>query len=70
MINQEKGNKMTGYLERITGIVLHTNKSVDISLNGKNFIITGGNGSGKTSFLKSALLTKNNVICIILYIVL
>ena len=32
----------------------HTNKSVDIPLDGKNLIITGGNGSGKTSFLRDA----------------
>jgi len=45
---------MAGYIERITGIIPHTNKSVDIPLNGKNLIITGGNGSGKTSFLRNA----------------
>jgi AAA15 family ATPase/GTPase len=43
-----------GYIERITGTIPHTNKAVDILLNGKNLIITGGNGSGKTSFLRSA----------------
>jgi predicted ATP-binding protein involved in virulence len=45
---------MAGYIERITGVIPHTNKSVDIPLNGKNLIITGGNGSGKTSFLRNA----------------
>jgi AAA15 family ATPase/GTPase len=45
---------MAGYIERITGTIPHTNKSVDIPLDGKNLIITGGNGSGKTSFLRSA----------------
>jgi predicted ATP-binding protein involved in virulence len=45
--------KMAGYIERITGIIPHTNKTVDIPLDGKNLIITGGNGSGKTSFLRS-----------------
>ena len=45
---------MTGYIERITGVIPHTNKSVDILLEGNNLIITGGNGSGKTSFLRSA----------------
>ncbi|MCL1992848.1 MAG: ATP-binding protein [Spirochaetes bacterium] len=44
---------MTGYIERITGLIPHTNKSVDIPLDGKNLIITGGNGSGKTSFLRA-----------------
>jgi len=43
---------MAGYIERITGIIPHTNKSVDIPLNGKSLIITGSNGSGKTSFLR------------------
>jgi predicted ATP-binding protein involved in virulence len=45
---------MAGYIERITGTIPHTNKSVDIQLDGKSLIITGGNGSGKTSFLHSA----------------
>ena len=44
---------MAGYLERITGKIPHTNKSVDITIQGKNLIITGGNGSGKTSFLRN-----------------
>ena len=44
---------MAGYIERINGIIPHTNKMVDIPLNGKNLIITGGNGSGKTSFLRN-----------------
>jgi predicted ATP-binding protein involved in virulence len=44
---------MAGYVERITGVIPHTNKSVDIPIDGKNLIITGGNGSGKTSFLRS-----------------
>jgi predicted ATP-binding protein involved in virulence len=43
---------MAGYIERITGTIPHTNKSVDIQLDGKSLIITGGNGSGKTSFLQ------------------
>lgn len=42
-----------GYIERITGVIPHTNKSVDVLINGGNLIITGGNGSGKTSFLRS-----------------
>jgi predicted ATP-binding protein involved in virulence len=44
---------MAGYIERITGTIPHTNKSVDIPLDGESLIITGGNGSGKTSFLRS-----------------
>jgi len=45
---------MAGYVERITGKIPYTNKSVDIPINGKSLIITGGNGSGKTSFLRNA----------------
>jgi AAA15 family ATPase/GTPase len=43
---------MAGYIEHIIGLIPHTKKSVDIPLYGKNLIITGGNGSGKTSFLR------------------
>lgn len=45
---------MAGHIESIIGTVPHTNKIVDIPLDGKNLIITGGNGSGKTSFLRNA----------------
>jgi AAA15 family ATPase/GTPase len=51
---------MAGYIERITGIIPHTNKSVDIPLDGKSLIITGGNGSGKTSLLHGVFLLINN----------
>ncbi|MDR3335185.1 MAG: ATP-binding protein [Treponema sp.] len=44
---------MEKYIERITGTIPHTNKTVDITLNGQNLIVTGANGSGKTSFLRS-----------------
>ena len=47
-------SKMAGYIKRITGVIPHTNKTVDIPLDGKNLIVTGGNGSGKTSFLQAA----------------
>ena len=43
---------MTGYLQRISGEIPNTFRQVDIQLDGKNLIITGGNGSGKTSFIK------------------
>jgi AAA15 family ATPase/GTPase len=46
--------KMAKYIKRIVGEIPHTHKIVDIPLNGKNLIITGGNGSGKTSFLRNA----------------
>ncbi|GHU35957.1 hypothetical protein FACS1894172_18360 [Spirochaetia bacterium] len=43
----------TGWIQGIPGIIPHTNKNVDIALDGKNLIITGANGSGKTSLLKA-----------------
>ncbi|OOE77975.1 hypothetical protein BZG72_15965 [Salinivibrio sp. PR6] len=39
------------HLKRIETIVPHTEKRVDIELNGKNLIIIGGNGCGKTRLL-------------------
>jgi AAA15 family ATPase/GTPase len=44
---------MTKYLDQITGVIPNTKKEIDILLNGKNLIITGSNGSGKTSFVKA-----------------
>ena len=44
---------MSGYIQQLTGIIPHTNKKIDIPVNGNNLIITGGNGSGKTSFLRA-----------------
>jgi predicted ATP-binding protein involved in virulence len=44
---------MEKYIVRITGAIPHTEKKVDIPLNGKNLIITGANGAGKTSLLKA-----------------
>jgi len=40
------------YLTKITGTIPYTTKEVDINVDGKHLIITGGNGSGKTSFIK------------------
>ncbi|MDR1925688.1 MAG: ATP-binding protein [Planctomycetaceae bacterium] len=45
---------MTKYIEKICGIVPYTLKKVEIELGGKNLIVTGVNGSGKTSFLRAA----------------
>ncbi len=39
-------------LERIAGKIPQTNRDVLIEINGKNLIIVGGNGSGKTSLLR------------------
>jgi AAA15 family ATPase/GTPase len=44
---------MEKYIKHISGTIPHTNKQVDIALDGKNLIITGANGSGKTSFLRN-----------------
>lgn len=42
---------MMGYLKKISGEIPNTLQNVDIKLDGKNLIITGGNGSGKTSLI-------------------
>ncbi|MBK5439093.1 ATP-binding protein [Pseudomonas sp. TH32] len=41
-------------INHINGTVINSNKNIDIRLDGKNLIIAGGNGSGKTS-LASAI---------------
>ncbi|HCZ9286626.1 AAA family ATPase [Vibrio alginolyticus] len=43
---------MNRYVEKIYGVVPNTHKNIDIELNGRNLIITGGNGSGKTCLLR------------------
>ncbi|WP_170096480.1 AAA family ATPase [Photobacterium angustum] len=43
---------MNKYVEKIYGVVPNTNKEIDIKLNGRNLIITGSNGSGKTCLLR------------------
>jgi len=55
---------MEKWIERITGTIPYTNKTVDIELNGKNLIVTGANGSGKTSFVKT--LHENIIITTLL----
>jgi AAA15 family ATPase/GTPase len=44
---------MEKWIKNIKGIIPYTNKTVDIELNGKNLIVAGANGSGKTSFLRT-----------------
>lgn len=41
-----------GLINKIVGPVDNTNYSVDINVCGRNLLILGGNGSGKTSFLR------------------
>lgn len=43
---------MNKYIQNIEGQIPNTLKSVEVNLNGQNLIITGANGSGKTSFLR------------------
>ncbi|WP_156338085.1 AAA family ATPase, partial [Pseudomonas sp. MIACH] len=40
-------------IKSISGKIINSNKDVDIELNGKNLIIAGGNGSGKTSLVSA-----------------
>lgn len=54
---------MEKYIKRISGIIPNTNKEININLDGKNLIITGTNGSGKTSLLKE-LFNKVNLLIV------
>ena len=40
-------------IENIQGIIPFTDKKINIDLNGKNLILTGKNGCGKTQLLES-----------------
>lgn len=42
---------MTGYIQSINTKIPYTDKKVSIDLQGKNLILTGGNGCGKTNFI-------------------
>lgn len=44
-------------INRIYGTIENSNKAIDIPTNGKNMIIAGGNGSGKTSLALSIFKT-------------
>ena len=54
------------YIHNISGKIEHLDYEIDINLNGKNLILVGGNGVGKTSILNSIYeainieLEKNN----------
>lgn len=43
---------MSGYLKKIKTKIPYSNKEVDISVDGKTLILTGGNGCGKTQLIK------------------
>ena len=42
---------MSGYLTKIKTKIPYTDKEVDINVDGKTLILTGGNGCGKTQLL-------------------
>lgn len=44
-------------IKNISGNIKNSNKDINIELNGKNLIIAGGNGSGKTSLVKDIYKT-------------
>ena len=48
---------MSGYLTKIKTKIPYSDKVVDIDLDGKTLILTGGNGCGKTQLMKY-LFTK------------
>ncbi|MDN3637362.1 AAA family ATPase [Simiduia curdlanivorans] len=43
---------MEKHFQKISGLIPNTLKKIDIELKGRNLIITGGNGSGKTCLLR------------------
>lgn len=53
---------MTGYILKIAGEMPYTNLPFEIDLGGKNLIVTGKNGAGKTSFLNKINDSINAVI--------
>ncbi len=51
------------YIKHIRGHIPHINtQTIDIPLNGRNLIITGRNGAGKTSLLKTLSVYFHNII--------
>ena len=54
---------MERWIRSIAGTIPHTNKTVNIDLAGRNLIVTGANGSGKTSFLNE-VNSKLNVLIV------
>jgi len=54
---------MKKYIQKVEGLIPNTHKHVEVNLNGKNLIITGANGSGKTSFLRE-LYKKTDILIV------
>lgn len=59
---------MSGYIRRIKMVIPCSSKVVDIKVDGKTLILTGGNGSGKTQLLtavydrlKRSVVDRNNI---------
>lgn len=53
---------MTKFIEKISTVIPHTNEHISIDLQGKNLILTGGNGSGKTSLVNSIHAKLSDII--------
>ncbi|MBP3140232.1 AAA family ATPase [Aliivibrio fischeri] len=58
---------MNGYIQRIKTKIPNSEKDIDINVNGRNLIFTGGNGCGKTqlitflhSYLNERIVNKQN----------
>lgn len=49
-------------INKISGKITNSNKNISIELNGKNLIVAGGNGSGKTSLALATFQTINSYI--------
>ena len=50
---------MQKFITKIDATLQFTKKKISIALDGKNLIITGGNGCGKTQFLKQLFSSIN-----------
>ncbi|PUA29236.1 MAG: hypothetical protein B0W54_01130 [Cellvibrio sp. 79] len=53
---------MKKFIEKISTVIPYTEKQIEIDLRGKNLILTGGNGSGKTSLVASIYQKLINIV--------
>ncbi|MHC8382322.1 AAA family ATPase [Pseudomonas sp. LB3P14] len=53
---------MQQFIRSIVTTIPYTEQSITIMLNGKNLIVTGGNGTGKTSLITDIFKKANNII--------